>query len=70
MWEENFRVYGTRKMWKQLHREHILVARCTVERLMRQEGPRGVVHGHRTRTTIADKVLEKPLDDVQRRFTA
>ena len=70
VWEENFRVYGARKVWKQLHREHIPVARCTVERLMRQEGLRGVVRGRRTRTTIADEALEKPLDRVQRRFTA
>jgi putative transposase len=70
VWEENFRAYGARKVWKQLHRERIAVARCTVERLMRQEGLRGVVRGRRTRTTVADQALEKPLDRVQRRFTA
>jgi putative transposase len=70
VWEENFRAYGARKVWKQLHREHIPVARCTVERLMRQEGLRGVVRGRRTRTTIADEALQKPLDRVQRRFVA
>src|SRR6201992_367143 len=51
VWQENFRVYGARKVWKQLNREHIPVARCTVERLMRQEGIKGVVRGRRTRTT-------------------
>jgi transposase InsO family protein len=70
VWEQNFRAYGARKVWKQLHREQIPVARCTVERLMRQEGLRGVVRGRRTRTTIANEVLQKPLDRVQRRFTA
>ena len=70
VWQENFRAYGARKVWKQLHRERIPVARCTVERLMRQEGLRGVVRGRRTRTTIPDEALEKPLDRVQRRFTA
>ena len=70
VWQENFRVYGARKVWKQLNRERIPVARCTVERLMRQEGIRGVVRGRRTRTTRPDAAQEKPLDRVQRRFTA
>src|SRR6185312_456334 len=50
VWQENFRVYGARKVWKQLNREQTRVARCTVERLMRQEGIKGVVRGRRTRT--------------------
>lgn len=70
IWEENFRAYGARKVWRQLQREHIPVARCTVERLMRQEGLRGVVRGRRARTTIANDLFEKPLDRVQRRFVA
>jgi hypothetical protein len=70
MWHENFRAYGARKVWKQLHREHIPVARCTVERLMRQDGLKGVVRGRRTRTTIPADIAQKPLDRVQRRFTA
>lgn len=70
VWEQNFRAYGARKVWRQLQREHIPVARCTVERLMRQEGLRGVVRGRRTRTTIANDLFEKPLDRVQRRFVA
>jgi putative transposase len=70
VWEQNFHAYGARKVWKQLHREQIPVARCTVERLMRQEGLRGVVRGRRKRTTIANDLFEKPLDRVQRRFVA
>jgi putative transposase len=70
VWEQNFQAYGARKVWKQLHREQIPVARCTVERLMRQEGLRGVVRGRRTRTTIANDLFEKPQDPVQRRFVA
>jgi putative transposase len=70
IWEENFRAYGARKIWRQLQREHMPVARCTVERLMRQEGLRGVVRGRRSRTTIANDLFEKPLDRVQRRFVA
>ncbi len=70
IWEENFQAYGARKVWKQLHREQIPVARCTVERLMRQEGLKGVVRGRRKRTTIANDLFEKPLDRVQRRFVA
>jgi len=68
--EQNFRAYGARKVWRQLQRERIPVARCTVERLMRQEGLRGVVRGRRARTTIASDLFEKPLDRVQRRFVA
>jgi len=70
IWEENFQAYGARKVWKQLHREQIPVARCTVERLMRQEGLRGVVRGRRKRTTTANDLFKKPLDRVQRRFVA
>jgi len=70
VWQEHFRVYGARKVWKQLNREAIPVARCTVERLMRQQGLRGVVRGRKTRTTIADDLQGKPLDRVQRRFVA
>ena len=52
MWEENFRVYGARKLWKQLNRERCTVARCTVERLMRALGLRGAARGRRVRTTL------------------
>ena len=55
VWESNFGVYGARKVWRQLHREGIGVARCTVERLMRLEGLKGVVRGETKRTTIPDE---------------
>ncbi|WP_156885221.1 IS3 family transposase [Acidihalobacter ferrooxydans] len=70
VWEENFQVYGARKVWRQLNREGIPVARCTVERLMRSQGLRGVVRGRRCRTTIGDAVADRPLDRVNRQFTA
>ena len=70
IWEENFRAYGPRKVWRQLHREGIRAARCTVERLMRREGLQGVVRGRKKRTTIPAPVDELPLDRVQRQFVA
>lgn len=70
IWEENFRAYGPRKIWRQLHRQGIRAARCTVERLMRREGLQGVVRGRKRRTTIAAAVDELPLDRVQRQFVA
>ena len=51
IWEENFRVYGVRKVWRQLRREGISAARCTVARLMRELGLRGVVRGRRVSLT-------------------
>jgi len=62
VWDENFRVYGARKVWRQLHREGIPVARCTVERLMHRVGLCGVVRGRKKRTTIAADIAERPLD--------
>ena len=70
VWRANRRVYGARKVWKQLAREGILAARCTVERLMRADGRRGVVRGRRVRTTIPDLVAERPRDLVERAFRA
>ena len=70
IWEENYQVYGARKVWRQLNRVGIEVARCTVERLMRVMGLRGVVRGRRCRTTIGDTTAERPLDRVKRQFTA
>jgi len=70
VWGENFRVYGARKVWKQLRREGVCVARCTVERLMGRLGLHGVVRGRRCRTTIPAAVAERPLDRVQRQFHA
>ena len=70
VFEENFSVYGAPKIWTQLNREGIVVARCTVERLMRQMGLQGVVRGRRKRTTIpADGAGRRPLDLVDRQFT-
>src|ERR687893_405781 len=68
--EANFEVYGARTVWRQLGREGVAVARCTVERLMRRMGLRGVVRGKETRTTIADKAAPCPADKVNRRFRA
>ena len=70
VWHENFRVYGARKIWRQLKREGIPVARCTVERLMKKLGIRGVVRGKGFKTTIPDLLAERPMDLVGRTFTA
>lgn len=70
VWQENFRVYSARKVWRQLNREGFRVARCTVERLMRTQGLRGVVRGRRCRTTLGEEAAERPLDRVNRQFTA
>ena len=70
VWRENHRVYGTHKIWKQLHREDFEVARCTVERLMAKLGIEGVVRGKRPKTTIPRKDAAHPGDLVQRDFTA
>jgi putative transposase len=59
---ENFGVYGARKVWLQLNREGIAVARCTVERLMRAAGLRGAVRGRVKRTMIADPAAARPAD--------
>ena len=70
VWDENFQVYGVRKVWRQLKREGIDVARCTVARLMRQMGLKGVMHGKPVRTTISDKAAPCPADKVNRQFQA
>jgi transposase InsO family protein len=70
VWKENFGAYGARKVWHQLGREGTEVARCTVERLMRAMGLQGVVRGRKHKTTIADETAPRPLDLVQRNFTA
>jgi putative transposase len=70
VYKENGEVYGARKVWLQLHREHIPAARCTVERLMRQSGLHGVRRGRRTRTTIPAKRQAWPPDLVNRDFHA
>jgi putative transposase len=70
VFEENFQVYGVRKVWRQLRREGREVARCTVGRLMRTMGLQGVVRGKPVRTTISDKAAPCPLDHVKRQFKA
>ncbi len=68
VWDENFGVYGVRKVWRQLQREGFDVARCTVARLMQTLGLQGVVRGRRIKTTIPGEAAERPLDRVNRDF--
>ena len=70
VWNANLQVYGADKVWKQMNREGIEVARCTVERLMRRLGLRGVRRGKVVRTTISDNKAPCPLDKVNRQFRA
>ena len=68
VFDENFQVYGVRKVWRQMLREGHDVARCTVARLMRKMGLQGVIRGRRVRTTVPDKAAPCPLDHVNRQF--
>ncbi|MFG6641921.1 IS3 family transposase [Sulfitobacter sp. 1A09213] len=68
VWEENYKVYGVRKVWRQLFREGFVVARCTVARLMRDMDIQGIIRGKPHRTTIPDKKAPCPLDKVNREF--
>ena len=68
--EANEGTYGQRKVWRQMNREGIRIANCTVRRLMRELGLKGVRRGRTTRTTFGDKTAEKPADLVQRNFIA
>ena len=70
VWEENRMVYGARKVWRQLNRENLPVARCTVERLMGNMGLQGAVRGKKVWTTVADESADRPADLVERDFTA
>ena len=70
VFDENFGVYGVRKVWRQMKREGFEIARCTVTRLMRQMGLKGVVRGKSIRTTIRDSSAPCPLDRVKRVFKA
>jgi putative transposase len=70
VWEEQRRVYGADKLWAQLNRERIPVARCTVERLMRALGIAGVVRGKVHRTTFGEEAAAQPQDLVERQFRA
>ena len=70
VWDENFEVYGVRKVWRQLRREDITVARCTVQRLMKRLGLEGVIRGKTVRTTVSDPKAPCALDHVNRQFHA
>ncbi len=70
VWDANLQAYGADKVWKQMNREGVEVARCTVERLMRRLGLRGVVRGKVVRTTVSDRKALCPLDKVNRQFSA
>jgi transposase InsO family protein len=70
VWKDNFQVYGVRKVWRQLNREGHTVARCTVARLMCEMGLFGAVRGRRFKTTVPADVADRPMDLVERDFTA
>jgi transposase InsO family protein len=70
VFSENFKVYGVRKVWRQMQREGFSIARCTVERLMQSLDLQGVVRGKPVRTTLSDKMAPCPLDHVNRQFNA
>jgi len=70
VWDENKQVYGVRKVWRQLKRDNIAAARCTVERLMKRLGIEGVRRGAKCWTTVSDDALDRPTDLVNRQFVA
>jgi putative transposase len=70
LWHANWQFYGADKVWRQMKREGVAVARCTVERLMKRLGLQGVRRGKVMRTTVPDKALPCPLDRVKRQFKA
>ena len=70
VFNENFQVYGVRKVWRQLQREGFDVARCTVARLMRVMGLQGIIRGKPVKTTVSDKAAPCPLDRVNPQFCA
>lgn len=70
VWNDNLQVYGADKVWMQMNREGTVVARCTVERLMKQQGLQGVRRGKVVRTTVGDPKAPCPLDKVNRQFHA
>lgn len=70
VFKQNYEVYGVRKVWRQMRREGIAVARSTVARLMRDLGLSGVIRGKPVRTTISNKAAPCPLDHVNRQFYA
>ncbi|TAZ06904.1 IS3 family transposase [Rhizobium ruizarguesonis] len=70
VFEQNYRVYGVRKVWRQLKREGFDVARCTVARLMRSMSLQGIIRGKPIRTTFPDRTAPSPRDRVNRQFKA
>ena len=70
VWNANLQVYGADKVWRQMNREGVEVARCTVERLMKRLGLQGVKRGKVVRTTVSDSKAPCPLDKVNRQFRA
>jgi len=68
VFDENFQVYGVRKVWRQLLREGHDPGRCMVARLMKKEALQGVIGGGRARTTVSDRASPCPLDHVNRKF--
>lgn len=70
VWHANFQVYGADKVWRQLNREEVPVARCTVERLMKRLGLEGARRGKVIKTTVSNKAIPCPLDRVNRQFRA
>lgn len=70
VWNANMQVYGADKVWKQMNREGVAIARCTVERLMKRMSLRGVMRGKVVRTTVPDTNAPCPLDRVNRQFKA
>ena len=70
VWQDSLQVYGYRKVWRQLQREGVQVARCTVARLMRQHSIQGVWRGKGKRTTVYDPELQRADDLMNRQFTA
>ena len=70
VFERNHKIYGARKVWLQMKREGVSIARYTVERLMRSMGLHGVIRGKTVRTTVPDKATPCPLDHVNRQFHA
>ena len=62
VWDENFAVYGVRKVWRQMLREGHDVARCTIARLMRKMGLSGVIRGKRVKTTVLDEALAETIN--------
>ena len=70
VWDENFRVYGVRKIWRQLRREGSAVARCTTARLMKQMGIAGAIRGRPVKTTVNNPASPCPRDRVNQQFRA